>query len=44
MQDAIHLESKNWTYAQHKVINTKPTLQDFKICVGECLAWEVGND
>lgn len=39
----INLEGRDWTYAQHKVIDTKPTLQDFKKCVSEYLAWEVSN-
>ncbi|WP_343353782.1 N-6 DNA methylase [Helicobacter mastomyrinus] len=43
IEDCINLEGRDWTYAQHKVIDTKPTLGDFKKCVSEYLAWEVSN-
>ena len=43
IEDCISLEGKDWTYAQHKSIDTKPTLEDFKKCVSEYLAWEVSN-
>lgn len=37
------LVGKDFTYAQHKMIDTKPKLEDFKKCVGEYLAWEVST-
>lgn len=43
IEDRINLEGRDWTFAQHKVIDTKPTLKDFKKCVGDYLAWEVSN-
>lgn len=43
IEDTINLEGRDWAYAQHKVIDTKPTLADFKKCVSEYLAWEVSN-
>ncbi|WP_082807818.1 restriction endonuclease subunit S [Helicobacter himalayensis] len=43
VQDCINLEGRDWTFAQHKKIDTKPTLSDFKKCVSEYLAWEVSN-
>lgn len=43
IEDCINLEGKDWTYSQHKKIDTKPTLEDFKKCVSEYLAWEVSN-
>ncbi|MBX7490623.1 HsdM family class I SAM-dependent methyltransferase [Helicobacter himalayensis] len=43
VQDCINLEGRDWTFAQHKKIDTKPTLADFKKCVSEYLAWEVSN-
>ncbi|RAX55559.1 hypothetical protein [Helicobacter sp. 10-6591] len=42
-EDTINLEGRDWAYAQHKIIDTKPTLADFKKCVSEYLAWEVSN-
>ena len=43
IEDTINLEGRDWTYSQHKKIDTTPTLQDFKKCVSEYLAWEVSN-
>lgn len=43
IEDNINLEGKDWTYSQHKKIDTKPKLEDFKKCVSEYLAWEVSN-
>ncbi|HEC1566147.1 TPA: restriction endonuclease subunit S [Campylobacter upsaliensis] len=43
IEDTINLEGRDWTYSQHKKINTTPTLADFKKCVSEYLAWEVSN-
>lgn len=43
IEDSINLEGKDWTYSQHKKIDTKPTLEDFKKSVSEYLAWEVSN-
>ncbi|MCE2706661.1 MAG: SAM-dependent methyltransferase [Proteobacteria bacterium] len=33
----------NWNYDQHKIIDSKPTLVDFKKTVSDYLAWEVSN-
>lgn len=41
--DTISLNGKDWTFAQHKKIDTKPNLEDFKKCVSDFLAWEVSN-
>lgn len=43
IEDTINLEGRDWTYSQHKKIDTTPTLADFKKCVSEYLAWEVSN-
>ena len=43
IQATIDLNGKDWTYAQHKKIDSKPTLDDFKKCVSDYLAWEVAN-
>jgi hypothetical protein len=33
----------DWNYDQHKTIDSKPTLHDFKKTVADYLAWEVSN-
>ena len=43
IEDSINLEGKDWTFAQHKKVDSKPTLEDFKKCVSEYLAWEVSQ-
>lgn len=42
-EDTITLDGKDWTFAQHKKIDIKPTLDDFKRTVSDYLAWEVSN-
>lgn len=39
----INLEGKDWTYAQHKAIDTVPKYEDFKKCVSDYLAFEVSR-
>jgi len=36
-------KGNDWNYDQYQIIDTKPTLQDFKKTVGDYLAWEVSN-
>lgn len=43
VEDFINESGNDWNFDAHKKIDTKPTLQDFKKCVGEYLAWEVSN-
>lgn len=43
VEDYIDKSGADWNFDQHKVIDTKPTLADFKKCVSEYLAWEVSN-
>jgi type I restriction enzyme M protein len=43
IEDFITDSGADWNFEQHNVIDTKPTLQDFKKTVGDYLAWEVGN-
>lgn len=42
-EDRISLDENDWTFAQHKKIDIKPTLDDFKRTVSDYLAWEVSN-
>jgi len=41
VEDFISSSGADWNFDQHKIINTKPTLQDFKNTVSDYLSWEV---
>ena len=43
IEDFITPSGADWNFDQHKIIDTKPTLEDFKKTVGDYLAWEVSN-
>lgn len=43
VEDFINESGADWNFDQHKIINTKPTLQDFKKTVSDYLAWEVSQ-
>lgn len=43
IEDTITLEGNDWTFAQHKKIDTIPTEEDFKKTVANYLAWKVGS-
>lgn len=43
IEDFISPSGADWNFDQHKIIVTKPTLEDFKKTVGDYLAWEVSN-
>ncbi len=43
IEDFITSSGADWNFDQHKVIDTKPTLDDFKKTVSDYLAWEVSN-
>ncbi len=43
VEDTITQNGNDWNFDQHKTIDTKPTLEDFKKCVSDYLAWEVSN-
>ncbi len=43
VEDFITPSGADWNYDQHKTIDTKPTLADFKKTVSDYLAWEVSN-
>lgn len=42
-EDLISNSGTDWNFDQHKKIDTKPTLQDFKKTVSDYLAWEVSE-
>lgn len=41
IEDTISLEGNDWTYSQHKKVDTTPTIEDFKKTVADYLAWKV---
>jgi len=43
IEDTITLDGNDWTFNQHKKIDTVPTEADFMKVVSEYLAWEVGQ-
>ena len=43
IEDIISLKGDDWTYSQHKVLDTRPTEADFMKVVSDYLAWEVGQ-
>lgn len=43
LEDFITLNGDDWNFTQHKKIDTKPTLADFKKTVADYLAWEVSQ-
>lgn len=42
IEDTISLSGDDWTFAQHKKIDTIPTEEDFKKVVADYLSWKVG--
>lgn len=43
IEDTISLEGNDWTYSQHKIIDTTPKLEDFKKTVADYLTWKVST-
>ena len=43
IRDTISLNGNDWTFAQHKKIDTKPTEDDFRKTVADYLSWKVGT-
>ena len=43
IEDTISLDGNDWTFSQHKVVDTNPTIDDFKKTVSDYLAWKVSN-
>ena len=43
IKDTITLNGNDWTFNQHKKIDTTPTEEDFKNTVSNFLAWKVAN-
>lgn len=43
IEDTIEMDGTDWTFSQHKVIDTTPTEEDFKKTVAEYLSFRVGQ-
>lgn len=43
VEDTINLEGKDWTYNQHRKIDTIPNEDDFRKTVAEYLSWKVSS-
>lgn len=43
IKDTISLNGNDWTFAQHKKIDIKPTADDFKKTVKDYLSWKVSQ-
>lgn len=43
IRDTVSLEGSDWTFGQHKTIDTTPTEEDFKKTVADYLAWKVSS-
>ena len=43
IEDFITSSGADWNFDQHKTIDSKPTLEDFKKTISDYLAWEVSN-
>lgn len=41
IRDTVSLNGNDWTFSQHKKIDTTPTEEDFKKTVADYLAWKV---
>lgn len=43
VEDTISLNGNDWTFSQHKKIDTSATVEDFQKVVKEYLSWKVGK-
>ena len=43
IEDTISLEGNDWTYSQHKKIDTIPKFEDFKKTISKYLAWKISS-
>lgn len=43
IEDTISLEGNDWTFAQHKKVDTSAKIEDFQKVVKEYLSWKVGE-
>ncbi|MBQ9505481.1 MAG: N-6 DNA methylase [Lachnospiraceae bacterium] len=43
IKDCISLKGNDWTFNQHKKVNTFPTEEEFKSAVNDYLAWKISS-
>ena len=43
VEDTITLDGNDWTYSQHRKIDTRPTAEDFQRVVKDYLAWRISE-
>lgn len=43
LEGYISLQGNDWTYSQHRKIDTQPTPEDFRRVVREYMAWRIGE-
>lgn len=43
VEDTITFDGNDWTYSQHRKIDTRPTEEDFRQVVKDYLAWKVSE-
>ncbi len=43
IEDTISLDGNDWTYGQHRIIDTMPTEADFRNTVADYLSWKIGT-
>mgnify|MGYP003314171725 CR=1 FL=1 len=43
VEDTITLNGNDWTYSQHRKIDTRPTAEDFQRVVKDYLAWRISD-
>ncbi|MBE7076402.1 MAG: restriction endonuclease subunit M [Clostridiales bacterium] len=41
IEDTISLEGNDWTFSQHKKVDTAPQMEDFKKTISDYLAWKM---
>ena len=43
VKDTISLNGDDWTFSQHVVIDTKPSVEDYQKTVSNYLAWQISS-
>ena len=43
VRDTINLSGDDWTYSQHKKVNSQPTEDDFKSTISDYIIWQISN-
>lgn len=43
IEDTISLNGNDWTFGQHVIHDSKPSLSDFEVCIGKFLSWKISQ-